>query len=430
MGLIATVKSWAGAVRFPGKGGRRGGATDGRDAARWLRRLMPGSRFDYEAQAGDLWMNGAVAICLAWLVRNFPEPRPCVRERKRGGAEIENHPLVALVERPNPHYEAEALWAGVITGLVVDGNSYLVKGATLAGETAAFYYVPYWQIEPTWPADGTTFIDGFDFTVDGRTTRLRTEQVVHFRVGMDPENTRKGLSPLKAQLREVCTDNEAATFTAATLRNMGVPGFSIAPDDKDAVIEKEDRDAIKKTWREEFTGEGRGGLLVSSLKVQLQKITLTPEELVLDKIRRVPEARIHGASGVNAQVTGQNVGESQKTYANYGEARRAAYHDALVPLQKTIGRQLSSQCPELIDPAHVLTWDYADVEAMQEDATAKASRAAALFRAGIATRNEARSMINLGPSVDGDDFRGAPRPPLPDDAKGPDDDEPGPRANT
>ena len=70
----------------------------------------------------------------------------------------------------------------------------------------------------------------YTYTVDGQEIDLAPSKVVHFRFGMDPENERKGRSPLAAALREIFTDDEAANYTASLLRNMGVPGIIVSPD--------------------------------------------------------------------------------------------------------------------------------------------------------------------------------------------------------
>ena len=47
--------------------------------------------------------------------------------------------------------------------------------------------------------------------------------------GIDPNNTRKGLSPLASLYREIFTDDEAANMTASLMRNIGVPGVVLSP---------------------------------------------------------------------------------------------------------------------------------------------------------------------------------------------------------
>ena len=67
------------------------------------------------------------------------------------------------------------------------------------------------------------------YRVNGKTYVLSKDDIIHYRDGIDPENDRFGLSGLSAVLREVFTDNEAATYSAAILRNMGVPSIIVTP---------------------------------------------------------------------------------------------------------------------------------------------------------------------------------------------------------
>ncbi len=387
---------------FSGYGGGSFGALTGVNGAiPYIRTMLPGAKYDYELEAGETWRNSAVAACLGWIERNFPEPRTCVLRRKSGRIEeeIDDHPALSLLANPNDFYDGDLLWAAVNVSWHVDGNAYLLKGRTVGGATKQLYFLPHWQVFPRWPTDGSAFISHYEYIVDGRRTSLRPNQVVHFRNGLDINCYRYGWSKLKTALREVCTDNEAAGFSATILRNMGVPGFILQPEGADDVIEKEDRDTLKEQWREEFTGEGRGGLMVNSVRVKLQQITMTPEQLVLDKIRAVPEARICAAIGIDAMVTGLSVSEKSRKFSNYQEARRAAYDDCIVPTQKQLAKQFTKQMPELFKTRQRLSWDYSDVAAMQEDATAKAKRAVVLFQGRVGKLNESRSIAGLPPDT-------------------------------
>src|SRR6185369_17872154 len=105
-------------------------------------------------------------------------------------------------------------------------------------------------------------------------------------------NMRKGLSPLAAAYRAVGWDNEAETFGATLLKNMGIPGVAITPKDAEFQIQPEQADLLKAMWRERFTGDYRGEPIVPSLPVDIQKIALSPEELSLDHMARTPVNRI------------------------------------------------------------------------------------------------------------------------------------------
>lgn len=401
------TKGFDATTRFSGYGGMSMNTVGGNGSWPWLSMRPPGAKYDYAREAGDLWRNTVAAICFAWIKKNFPEPRPCVRRKKAGGPpeEVPNHELIAILdEGPNPFYDSDTLWGATAVSYFSDGNAYWKKGQTVDGRTKQFWYVPHWQMFPRWDSAGMNFITHYDYIVDGVVIPLRPDQVVHFRNGLDPRNNRYGFTELGCAVREVCTDNEAASYTASTLRNMGIPGFILSPESEDATIEKTQREDMKKLWREEFTGEGRGGLLVNSVRVKMDKVSLTPEELVLDKLRQIPEARICAAIGLRPTVVGLSVGEKQRSYANGQEDRRAAYEDCIIPLQKSLGKQLSRQCRELIKPGECLGWDYSEVQALQEDATNRAKRAVILVQGQLAQQNEGRAMVGLPPVPGGDQF--------------------------
>ena len=53
---------------------------------------------------------------------------------------------------------------------------------------------------------------------------IHVDDVIHVRMGIDPNSTLTGLSPFFALLQEAATDIEAATTTATVLRNAGIMG--------------------------------------------------------------------------------------------------------------------------------------------------------------------------------------------------------------
>ena len=55
---------------------------------------------------------------------------------------------------------------------------------------------------------------------------LPRENVVHIRQGMDPDDHRRGFSPLRSVMRELAGDEAAGQFAVALLHNMAVPELS------------------------------------------------------------------------------------------------------------------------------------------------------------------------------------------------------------
>ena len=389
-----------GAVRalFDGAGGYTG-SPEAMAPAVWGG-LLPGARFDYEAAAGNVLRNSAVAICLGWIGDNFPEAELTV-ERRRGGlwAVEEAHPLTALLRNPNPEYDGDALWAATAMAYSAFGNAYWLKvrGDGGRGAVRELWHLPPEQVQPVWPADGSRFLTGYAYQVNGRTLILPREDVVHFRFGFDPDNPRLGWNRLRAVLREICTDNEAAGMMAALLRNMAVPGLLIAPADRDTEIRPADAEELRRQIMSEAGGENRGRPIIGSAAWKVERLGLTPEELVLDRVRQIPEARICGALRLPPMVVGLVVGNEQRTFSNYAQARRAAYEDCLAPIGRRFASALERQLlPELGDAARErVRWDYSRVIALQDDRLELFRQNQIAVAGGWMTVEEARTRVGL-----------------------------------
>jgi len=371
---------------------------------------LPGANFDYAKEVGDPWLNSAVAICLGWIADNVAEPSLRVMRRNASGVAepVPEHPLARLLARPNPFYDGEALLAATAMSYAADGNAYWIKarGAGGVGSPLELWYVPSTQIRPIWPDDGTAFLSGYEYRVDDRCHLLALEDVVHFRYGVDRANPRLGVSRLYPVLREIYSDNEANTITAALLRNMGIPSVLITPGGQ-GEIAGGDAGRLMTTFQASTTGELRGMPIVAETPMRVDRIGLSPEELALDRIRNVPEARICASLRLPAMVVGLSVGDSTRTYANYQVARRAAYEDCLGPMQRRIARTLNTQLlPDLGDPAREeCDWDYSRVAALAPDLTEMYQRNNVAVQGGWMTPAEARALAGLPTRIETADER-------------------------
>lgn len=389
-------------IRFPGYGG---GSTAGLGGAGrgWFRFLLPGSAgYDYEAEAGPLWHNSAVAVCVGWIRKNFPEPRLTV-EVRQGTEWVENpeHPFLESLAEPNPAYTDDVLWAASCLSIVVDGNAYWYK-AKAPGGKVHYWYLPHWTVFPCWPADGSEFISHYEYRVDGKTTVVPVDRIVHFRTGLDPFDERRGWSELKTCLREICTDNEANTYTVSILKNMGIVGLLITPESDTDEISPEDAEDLKRNFKSKTTGSRRGEPIVNTVPLKVTEVGATPEKLALDKIRRVPESRICAAIGLDPMVVGLSTGKEGRTFSNLGESNRHAYQNCLIPMQKGMAKDLQRQSRDLIKGPRVerLVWKYDEVEALREDQSELMKRIVVACGGPVMTVTEGRARVGLKPTGD------------------------------
>lgn len=366
------------------------------------------------AKVGQGLGSNVVMAPVQWLVRAFAQA-PVVVQRKRAKKwdDVDGHPLELLLDQPNDFYDGGALMSGLLVSFSLDGNAYLLKRRDELRAVRELWYVPHWLMRPRWKDDGSTFITHYDYTLPGtgRTIAVHPEEVVHVRFGIDPENPRLGLSPLRAALREVLTDEEASVFSAYILSNMGVPGGVISPKDAESRPSTDDIEEMKTLMSEEFTGKKRGRWLVLGSPTEIAQFGFDPNRLQLGPLRDISEERVCACLGLPAAVVGFGAGLQQtKVGATMRELVRLARVNAVEPMQVMIARQLGrSLLPDFTPQPRRLraVFDNSGISMFQEDETEVAKRAKNLYDGQIAKLNEARGMVGLEllPPEEGDVFK-------------------------
>lgn len=368
-----------------------------------LRRVLPGSHRDWSNVAGDLGLNSVIAPAMDWYIRNWPQGTPRVMRRvdSQQSEPVEDHPIVQLIGEPEPGMVGNLLWGWVIQDYKLFGNAYLRK-QRLAGpgsQVVALQYLPQDMVRPV--GDGRNPLTHFVYTTDGRQYDLPVEDVIHFRYGRDPSDIRLGRSTVQAVLREIATDNTASSAAFGLLSNGAMPSIIVGPDANGSAqvdISPDDAQQVKRSLRENLTGDNAGGIVVMSGPYKLDKVSLTPAELALDSVRRVPEERICSALGLNPMVLGLGSGLDRSTYSNYERAQQAAWEDGMVPLMRAVAETLTvSLLPDFPESQEgdFVEYDLSGVRALMDDRQSEAERAERLYKAGVADLAEAKRIAGL-----------------------------------
>lgn len=344
--------------------------------------------------------NSIVMSCINWITRNFPQADLTVaRTFKNNRPENPDpeHPMVQLINTPNEWYDSDTLWAGTLTSYNLDGNAYWLQVRTGRGygKTGELWYIPHWQIEPHWPEGKSTktYIDYYIYTVNGEQWQVKPDDIVHFRNGIDPNNQRKGLSPLKSVLLEVFTDHQASRYTASLLQNMAIPGVVVIPKEG-SILDVTKVDAMKATWKRKFGGENIGEPLIAGAPMEVTTIGFTPDQMDFEVIRRIPETRISGALGIPAIIAGLSAGISSMTKNDFEHAETYAFEQNLVPTWKSMARVLNKQLlPDFESRVQVKAYfDTSYVKALKENENEKQERGRLALTTGAITINEFREL--------------------------------------
>ena len=349
----------------------------------------------YVYEVGNSFESSIVMAPLLWFVRNVPQSHVVIR---KDGIIEKPHPLTDLIKRPNKYYGRRNLMGATVLSLLADGNAYWVKVRNGQYKPVELYYVPHWMMAPK--GTDSELISYYEYSVNGQAHPIDRDDVVHFRYGIDPEDTKKGFSPLKAIMREIFTDDESANYVASILVNQGIVGVVISPANETAPIQdvQEVRDYIDT----QYTGTNRGKPLVFSGPTKVEKISFSPSDLDLGKIRNVSEERVTAVLGVPAAVVGFGTGVQQtKVGATMRELKEMAWENGVIPLQGLMAEDLEIQLlPDFETDLsrYEVTWDNSEVRALKDDEGALYERYSRGIVNGWLTVGEARE--RLGWEVD------------------------------
>ena len=374
---------------------------------------------NYEAYVGDGRGSALLMACISWVVNSFVQMQVVVMttpaEGELFGEKMLSHPMARLFRRPT--YDPDTgrsffTWmtmiAGVIISFIVDGNAYLLKvrGAGGSGKPVQLWYTPHWMMTPVWdPEVPAQFIAYYDYCPDGTNHyRVAVEDVIHLRDGIDPDNTRKGLSKTKVLLREIMTDEQAAQWTVSLLINHAVPGLVLAP--KMPLEDPNDAKNVKDRIQEQFTGDNRGMTIVLGGPTDIVPYGFSPEQMKLGDIRDIPEERISAAIGIAAAVVGFGAGlQSTKVGATMAELVDLSWQNAVTPRSIIIGAEITEQLASDFgeDPEDVgLLFDTSQVPIMADHHLKVAQRHELLMKNGVETRAQAKRAQGLPTGPDDD----------------------------
>ena len=366
-----------------------------------LRRALPGSHKDWGQVAGDLGLNSIIASGIDWYVRNWAQANAQVMRKvdSQQAEPLDTHPVLGVIAEPMPGTVGSLVWGWVLQDYKLFGNAYLRKVRTSrSGVPIGLQYLPQDMVRPV--GNGINPLTHYVYTTDGRSFDIAIEDMVHIRYGRDPSDIRLGRSPVQAVLREIATDNVASSAAYGLLNNGAMPSLIVGPDAKDQSVDLSPDDArqVKRQLREDLTGDSAGGIVVMMGPYKMDRVSLTPSELALDSVRRVPEERICSAMGLNPMVLGLGSGLERSTYSNFERAQQAAWEDGMVPLLRAISDALTvSLLPDYSESAEgdYIQFDVSNVRALADDLQAEADRAEKLYKAGIIDRAEAKRIAGL-----------------------------------
>jgi len=322
------------------------------------------------------------------------------------GREVETHPILDLIQKPNPMQGWSSFFESVIAYYQIAGNTY-IEGVgpnpnspptelyslrpdlmriipNAFGNVSAYEFKTANQTR-TWPADPIT----------GKS------KILHVKT-FHPTDIWYGLSPIEAVILNVDQSNAANKWNLALLQNMASPSGILKIDPTDAnptgSLTPQQRADLQSALEGRFSGASNAARpMVLEGGMSWQTISLSPREMEWLESKKITSNDICNAFGVPAQL----LGFGQTTYSNYKEAREAFYTETILPIMDLFEFELTNYFRWWFGDQIDFKYDRDDIEALTKKREAKYQIINSL---NFITQNEKRALAGYEPIENWDVF--------------------------
>lgn len=314
------------------------------------------------------------------------------------------HPVMDLVQRPNPAQGRAELFEALFAQLLLTGNGYI---EAVGGEEAApleLHVLRSDRMALVPGADGWPV--AYDYSVNGRKHRFdvtgATPPICHIR-SFHPQDDHYGFSPMQAAAQALDVHNSASRWSKALLDNAARPSGaivykgtdgqgSLAPDQYDRLVSE------MESYHQGARNAGRPMLLEGGL--DWKPMGFSPSDMEFQKTKESAAREIALAFGVPPMMLGL---PGDATYSNYQEANRAFYRLTVLPLVQKVTARMADWLSGFVNERLDLRPDLDQVPALATEREAQWRRVAdADFLSGI----EKRRILGLPVQEEGHDDAG------------------------
>lgn len=381
-----------------------------------------GTTFDYAAEAGVRYDNSAVMALVLTGMRAVTEvsPRAGVEDDDEKFTPITNHPLTQLLREPmralfpdgQPVYNGHDLLQAINLSLDIKQNAYLYKWRSAAGKLIALEFISPWKIRPIRLPNSENFIDHYLYQSGTGAQKLSPYNVHHIRNGIDPFDDTMGLDILVAGDRHIVADNEANTYSAALTRNGAVTSALISPVGVDPLTKEpiiytaDQREEARQVIREKTTGDRRNEPIIAPFDMRVQKLGMTPQEMVLEGVHDLSEERLSALWGIPAIIALFGTGLANSSdRAGITVAKRMFYLNYVFPRWRLLGRGLSPLTDELGQRGQCVRMNTSDSAGVKDLHLDTLEVLVSATGGPVLTPNEGRNWIDFEPIKGADELR-------------------------
>ena len=328
-----------------------------------------------------------------------------------GDDNIPEHPLLTLLNKPNPMNSGNEYFSSLYSYILLSGNAYVLKSGPDFSEPQELHLLRPDRMRVV--ASSRSIPDAYEYVIGGRVVeRYNVDQetgsadIKHIKT-WHPLDDHYGLSPMASAAVDIDQYNMAGKHNVNLLYNGARPSGAVIfkPQDQSGMptyLSESQRQQLMTDLKNRFSGTANTGRpLLLEGDFDWKEMGLTPKDMDFLNLRHLSAKDIALCFGVPSQLVG--VPDAQ-TYSNMAEARLALYEETIIPLMKRVEGDLNEWLVPQFDDSLKLVYDYDNIPALTERRRMIYTNVIEAVRDGIITRNEARERLDLEPIDGGDDI--------------------------
>ena len=340
--------------------------------------------------------NPIVYRCITLISRSIASV-PIQLKDKISGNKITSHPILSLLNSPNPFQSYEAFTEMIVSHLLLSGNAFI----EYVGDTKNYgevYVLRPDRVRVLYTPEGLP--ESYEYRIGTTTHRVSIDQltgrshIVHISL-FNPFEGHWGQSPLMAAMPLIKFRNQALEHNLSILKRGGNPSGILTLDSQYEMTEDQ-RAQLRTDLENLYAGQDNAGrIMVLSNGLQWQKTGFSPHDMAFLEGQGEAARGIAQLFGIPPTCIGI---PGDERFANYKEARVHLWEETLIPMvnlvlsnyQKVLG---------VLDQNVELTYSKDEIDALSVKREALWERT---NNAGFLTINEKRHIMGFSPLPDGD----------------------------
>lgn len=327
---------------------------------------------NYEVFAREAYIRNVVAYkCISMLAKNASSI-PLLLYDKRTKREIKNHPLLDLLNNPNPTQNGCEFFESIYSYKLIAGNSFIkatfLKSENFKNPKELFVLRP----------DRINIIAGenglpmaYEYKVNNSKTRFYVDkitgqsEILHLK-NFNPINDWYGLSPIEAASYSIDQHNEASKWNQSMLQNGARPSGALmvkcSDDSNSNFLTDEQFDRLKQQLDKEFSGsENAGKPLLLEGGLEWKEMSLKPTDMDFLNAKHSCARDIAMAFGIPSQLLGI---PGDNTYNNLVEARLSMWEETILPIVDNMIKSLNNWLVPMFDNNIMLYYNKEKISAL------------------------------------------------------------------